>query len=125
MKLFNFGLLISAAFAASDVEEWCGVNLHDAYQTDPTVMKYVKMNKKPHNNPDKPRRPGHWRVVVRPECVENARRGGKPGGYPDVKRMPLVKCTRKGIAGSNKTKPNARRYKASKLLEYQQTICEG
>ena len=56
-----------------------------------------RINKKFEKNADRPRRPGHWRVVVRPVCVANARRGGKPGGYPNIKASPVIKCTKKGM----------------------------
>ena len=74
---------------------------------------------------DKPKRPANWRVVVRPECKDNARRNfNKPGGYPDKKGTPVIKCTRKGPAGTNKLKPNGRRYGKSKIAEYQKNVCE-
>lgn len=123
MKLFNFSLLIAGALAASDVTEWCNADLHAEYKTDDSLLKYVKQNKKIQTNPDKPRRPAHWRVIVRPECLNVARRQTKPGGYPEVKAAPLIKCTKKGPAGAKKIKPNGRRYKASKVLEWQDNMC--
>lgn len=127
MKIFKFAGIIALAAAATDVEEFCGVDLHAMYGTDANIMKYVSQNKKKHNtekNPDKPRRPGSWRVVVRPECLVTARRNTKPGGYPVNKSAPIIKCTKKGPKNTEKTKPNGRRYKESKLLEYQVELCK-
>lgn len=64
------------------------------------------------------------KVVVRPECADNARRNGnKPGGYPDLKEIPVVKCTKKGPNGSNKLKPNGKRFGKSKLVHFQTNFC--
>ena len=80
--------------------------------------------KKQQNDPSKPKKQANWRIVVRAECETLVRRNGsKPGGYPLRKNAPVIKCTRKGPAGSNKLKPNGRRYGSSKLLEYQNGIC--
>ena len=61
------------------------------------IFELRRINKKFESNPERPRRPGHWRVVVRPVCIASARRGGKPGGYPNIKASPVIKCTMKGL----------------------------
>ena len=72
---------------------------------------------------------GHRRVVVRISCknAKGRRPGNKPGGYPENKVAPIIKCVPKGPGGSKKLKPNNRRAKQgdpSKPLQYQNAMCK-
>jgi hypothetical protein len=77
-------------------------------------------------NPDKPAKQANGRIIVRPECLPGTtarRNANKDGGYPKIKKAPLIKCTGKGPAGTKKLKPNGRRYGSSKLKKYQDSVC--
>jgi len=91
------------------------------------IFFFRKKEKKEHNNPDKPKKVAHRRIVVRISCKNVARRpGNKPGGYPETKNSPIIKCVPKGPAGALKLKPNNRRAKKgadSKPLQYQKALC--
>merc|ERR1712035_237934 len=103
--------------------EFCGADLNAAYDTTGLEINYVLTKRKTWDNRDpekiqkKPRGPSHWRDVVRVECAAQGR--ARPqnlnpqGGYPVQKAAPMVKCTRKGPSGSQKLKPNSRRYARS------------
>jgi len=89
-----------------------------------------RKEKKEKTNPDKPNRPAHKRIVVRIKCSgATARRKNKPGGYPTVKKSPVIKCVPKGPGGAGKLKPNGRRSGKqgldSKPLRYQKDVCEN
>merc|ERR1712233_192560 len=125
MKLFALLAIGVASIKTVDVTEFCSFDLHDAYKTNPNKIKYVKQEKKEHKNPEKPKKAAMKRIIVRPECVDNARRNfNKPGGYPDKKDAPVIKCTRKGPAGTNKLKPNGRRYGKSRSRSTKKTFAE-
>merc|ERR1712039_508421 len=95
MKLFGMFVLALASAKKVKVDQFCGFDLHDTYKTDANKIEYIKQEKKQYENTEKPKRPANWRTVVRPKCVDNARRNfNKPGGYPDKKSIPVIKCTR-------------------------------
>ena len=77
----------------------------------------------------RPRGPSHYRDVVRVNCAVNTRGGSNHenftplGGYPTQKVAPMVKCTRKGPNGTQKLKPNARRWRGNKIVDWYQKNC--
>ena len=58
--------------------------------------------KKDRENPDKPKKSAHNRIVARIKCIDDdlsGRRKDKPGGYPVNKKSPVIKCVPKGKVG--------------------------
>ncbi|CAG5110061.1 Oidioi.mRNA.OKI2018_I69.chr2.g4507.t1.cds [Oikopleura dioica] len=139
MKFFA-GLVLAAQASTNIalgtlVDNWCGFDLHDFYETTGLALEYRVKPRKTWENRDeekiakRPRGPSHYRDVVRVNCAVNTRGGSNHenftplGGYPTQKIAPMVKCTRKGPNGTQKLKPNARRWRGNKIVDWYQKNC--
>merc|ERR1711894_414589 len=114
------GLALAASAAnvslGSLTTNWCGFDLHSFYNTTDLALEYRVKPRKTWENRD--------------EEKIASRRGGMNhenatplGGYPTQKLAPMVKCTRKGPGGAQKLKPNARRWRGNKIVDWYNKNC--